>query len=82
MLACAYIIHGTQGKDYRVICGKCRKTVTRRARAERHNDPDVLRVEVLVDGVIHPGPLCADRARKVAFEHNFFMHNEAKRSEA
>jgi hypothetical protein len=58
-----------------VVCSTCRKTEVVHHPAKAHERPSSGFV-VLVDGVIHPGPIEHHEAKAIAYRHNCEFHSE------
>jgi hypothetical protein len=70
-----YRMPAGQGPGFRVVCSKCRKTEVVHRPAKAHERPSFGLV-VLVDGVIHPGPIEHREAEAIAYRHNCEVHLE------
>ena len=70
-----YRMSAGQGPGFRVVCSKCRKTEAVHHPAKAHERPRFDLV-VLVDGVIHPGPIEHREAEAIACRHNCELHPE------
>ena len=70
-----YRMPAGQGPGFRVVCSKCRKTEVLHHPAKAHERLS-LDFVVLVDGVIHPGPIEHREAEAIAYRHNCELHPE------
>ena len=75
MNSTVYRMPAGQGPGFRVVCSKCRKTEVLHHPAKAHERLS-LDFVVLVDGVIHPGPIEHREAEAIAYLHNFELHPE------
>ena len=68
-----YRMPAGQGPGFRVVCSKCRKTDVVHHLAKGHEGPRI-EIVVLIDGVIHPGPIEHREAEAIANRHNCELH--------